>query len=520
MTSKPRILVATPEIIFGLNEGAGNLHRYGINYSSGGLAPVKSTYIRGLIDSDNFEVGVAIPKWESSLRKFNNLTTREIRNIQSYLSEDNFYLIEDAAFNQVEISETNTQIYESLAGFTATDRAVAFSRAISNYVLSHFKPDILWVPDWMQGPAAVVAKSRGIKVVSTGHNIFTKFAKEKNLLRAGIDMRNYEGINATDWIWRTNGEFDFMASTVNASDDFTTVSPSFLERILNGSFDNNLGMSPSVIQAIKQKAQNPHPDGRNRVHGYLNPLESEESEMLKTFENEGMENLIQKYQNNEIKFRNKMNELSKSGYATGYFKEGGTLINFPNRLAEYQKQVEFMLREMPHLAHVHDLRFLIMANGDSDLREKAKKVAKESNGKIMYVPFNKLTEEQFKKSDNTYALMTPSYEPCGGPNLNYPLEGSLVVGYAVDGIKDSVFEMNPQNNTGTGFPYENNDYGGLNYGLTQMKKFANLPANERYSQYIRIAKDRLKESSAKNIVKRIENEVFLPLYEEKKNEKQ
>jgi glycogen synthase len=518
MTPKPRLLVATPEVIFGLNEGSGNLHRYGINYSSGGLAPVKSTYIRGLIESGNFEVGVAIPKWESSLIKFNHLTRKEIKNIEPYLEEDHFYLIEDAAFNQVEISGSNTKIYESSAGFTPTDRAVAFSRAISNYVLSHFKPDILWVPDWMQGPAAIVAKSRGIKVVSTGHNIFTKLAREKNLLRAGIDMRNYKDLNATDWKWETNGKFDFMASTVNASDDFTTVSPSFLERILNGSFDNNPGMSPSVIQAIKLKSENLHPDGRKRVHGYLNPLESESSEMLNLFEKEGLNNLIEKYKKNQENFRKKLNEFSKSGDATGYFKEGGTLVNFPNRLFDFQKEAGFMLNEMPHLSYIHDLRFLILANGSSELEEKAKEVSKKSDGRIMYMPFSKLTEEYFKKSDNTYSLMTSSYEPCGGPNLNYPLEGSLVVGHAVDGIKDSVTELDVGKNYGTGFPYNVNDYQGLDYGLSQMKKFANLPEKERYNQYIRIAKERIQESSSKNIVKRIENEIFLPLYEEKMNQ--
>lgn len=85
--------------------------------------------------------------------------------------------------------------------------------------------------------------------------------------------------------------------------------------------------------------------------------------------------------------------------------------------------------------------------------------------------------------------MTPHFEPCGYQNLNYPMEGVLVVGHAVDGIADSVRELNASHNTGTGFPYIGNTKEGLFAATERMTHFANQAPHVRYPQLERIARE-------------------------------
>jgi glycogen synthase len=499
---KPKLLIATPEIILGLPEGSGNLLRKGINFSNGGMAPVGSNYIRGLVDNSDFETYAVVPKWESSLREFNDLSTLNIKKMTSYL-QDNLLTITHPSFNKVPIKGTNTLMYDKTSRFNEKDRAIAFSAGVVNYVIPEIRPDIIWVNDWMLGPVAVAAKAQDIAVVTTGHNIFTH-CNDLNEIINSIDLRPFDDYRPDNWLYSTNSQFDFMASAINSADDFTTVSPSFLKRILNDEFYGYPNMSPSVIDAIKTKAEHNHPDGRSRVHGYLNPLEEDKSCLLDDIENVGLNETIKKRKKNAEKLRNK----------TG-LKEGGKIVIFPNRLYDGQKNPRLIIDNAKNLAYKYDLRILFVANGDKEIVEYATNIALGSDGYVSYQPFDRNLENLAKVSDNTYGLMTSTYEPCGGPNLNYPLGGTLVIGHAVDGIKDTVIPLDIENGKGNGFPYFSNDLDGLESAIIKMCDFASKTDEIKYSEYTRIAKETLKNHSAKARIKQVAEEIFLPLLYEK-----
>jgi len=496
---QPNLLIATPELTFDLDVGMGNLLSIGINFQQGGMAPVTSTDVISMENEGTFKVSATAPKWESSLRELNDLMTTEIKIIDSRLP-DNFFLISHPSFNNVKIEGSNTKMYEDSWRFSSADRAIAFSSGIINTLLPKINPDILWVNDWMLGSVAPVAKALGIKLVATGHNFFTKFSDLDDLVYKGIELRKFDNYDPTKWIWYTNGKFDHMATEINAADDFITVSEGILERVLQGKLDY---LSPSVTQAIKNKSYSKHADGRPRVHGYLNPLEKDNSNFLENVEKYGLENHIVWRKNNSETVRK----------VTG-LKEGGRLVVFPNRFYE-QKLPQLLIDNAIYLAHMFDLRILFLANGDPRIVKNAGSVAVGSNGMVAYMSYNKKMENLIKSSDNAYGIMTSEYEPCGGPNLNYPLEGILIGAHAIDGLRDTVKQLDILKSVGNGFPYENNNSIGLGYCTSEIAKFASLPENIRYPQLIRIAKETQNQHASAPRAKRLVEEIFLPLYHEK-----
>lgn len=505
---KPKLLVCTPEIL-DLKVGEGNLLSKGINFSNGGMAPVNSQYIVGLIKEGTFDVSAVIPKWESSLRELNELTTREIKTLESSLP-DNFFLISHPSFNKVQIKGSNTLMWNETSRFGPIDRSLAFCSGIVNTVLPKVKPDIVFISDWMTSLVGPVAKAMNLGVVTIGHNpLYTNLVSFGEVISKGVELRDLDNSYIPSrWIYwdrdkDNNGEdkIELMASGINSADDFLTVSQGYLERILKGDFDSK---APAVINAIKEKSIHLHPDGRRRVHGYLNPSEKDYSYLLENLNLNGLEETIKERKLNEQLLRQK----------TGLM-DGGEIIVFPNRLYSEQKNPELLLDNAKYLANKYNLRFLILASGDLSLEHKARDTALSSEGNISFFTFNKDIEDLVKKSDNVYGLMTSHYEPCGGPNINYPLEGVLIIGHNIDGIKDSTKQLNIRQNTGNGFVFGNNDIGGLEYGISQMQRFSKLSDRARYSQYKRIAQESLINNSADTRVRQIVKEVLTPLYLEK-----
>jgi glycogen synthase len=511
-SSKPKMLICTPELMYTLDDLL-------LNFSMGGLAPIPSSYARELVKEGTFDVSVAVPKWESSLRLLNNLNTKEIKKIEKVLP-DNLYLIGHTSFNKAEVEGTNTRIYNDSRRFSAVDRALAFSNGIVNTVIPKVHPDIVWLHDWMVGLVGPVANAMGIKVVATGHNpAFTKYATFDEIVKGGIEIRNFDNYTPRDSLFWEGCYIDLLATEINSADDFTTVSKEYLNTLI-GEYqkykdwkfedipeDALFRKAPGVLKAIGQKYNSKHEDGRPRVHGYPNPLVNEKSDFLSHLEKDGLEATMRLKQQRSIQIRNE----------TG-LKEGGNLIIYSNRLIP-MKDPNVAINNAVHLANVFDLRFLFLANGEDEIVNAVKREAFRSNGLVAAHSYNKKWEELAVRSDNVYDLMTPISEPCGNQNINHPFEGTLVIGHAIDGIKDTVHQLDWINSTGNGFPYNNNDVWDLDKAFSKMKQFAWLPDNERYIQLIRIANETQKTHSASSRTAQVLREIFIPLYEEKKREK-
>lgn len=511
MNNKPNLLIATPELMLSLDE-------LDINFSTGGLAPVPSAYARALIKEGTFNVYIAAPYWESSLREINDLNTRELKNLED-LIPDNIFLIRNTSFNKVKVEGTNIRIYDDSGRFKAVRRALALSSRITDTVIQKVKPDITWLHDWMVGGVGPVAKAQGLKIFTTIHNpAFTGYASFDEMVDRGLEIRDFEDYNPSQWLHFENRNVDLLASGIKSSDDCSTVSNEFLKTIISEynkykSWNINdvpetslFKKAPGVFRAIGDKYYSFHSDGRKRAHGYTNPLYRDESDLLNSIQKDGLEATIEKRKKNSEELR------AETG-----LKPGGKLCIYANRLFD-PKNPYLLIDNAINLAKKYDLRILILASGDESIVNNALKIAFQSEGLVAYFKYKKELEEKAIRSDNSYDIMTPWTEPCGKQNINDPLEGTLVIGHAIDGIKDTLHLLDVANSKGNGFPYNNNNLEGLDWAISQMNKFASLNDSERYMQYIRIANETLRIHSSSAKASQLVKEILYPLYEEKRRE--
>ena len=471
MAPRPKLLICTPEIVLGLPEGIGNLSGRIINFMTGGMAPVNSAYVKAFADDGDIESHAVVPKWESSLRELSDLTEREIRRMQGALGE-RLHLIQDTSFNRVRICGSNTLMYDDTARFSPLKRALAFSNGIVNYVIPHVQPDIVWLSDWMVGLVAPVARAQGIKVLTTGHNIFTGRAAFDHIVDRGIEIRNGPDYRPEDHLYWSQGRVDMFATGIFAADYFTTVSEGFLQRIAAGAFDQDGSKPQCVLEEIKNKVHS------GNAKGVPNPLEDEHSDFLYELERYGGEATAR------LRSDKRLQLCEEVG-----LRPGPRVVVYPNRLFSAQKNPELLFENAIRLAHETDSRILILANGQEDLIQRAHNVARESDGYVAYRPFRQAIEDLAKGGDNVYGLMTPHYEPCGGPNINYPFEGVLVMGHRIDGLEDTCIAFSADHTAGNGFPFSNNDRGGLDYAFTQMQRFSELEPVVRYGILERVARE-------------------------------
>ena len=494
---KPKVLICTPEIIIDFPEESGDSREKSIEFRTGGLATANSAIIRELANDPDIELHVTVPKWKSGLRELLELEEKEEERISEALHRQNFYLIEDSSFNKARISGSNIMMYDDTSRFSRVDRALAFNRAIINWLFPFVNPDVVWVNDWMLGLIPAAAKQEGKKSLMTVHNIFTNYLDFNYTVKSGIDLREFrERIYFAHKTPGKQGLVDFLTTGIFSSDFMTTVSQTFLREIVSGAHRSL--MSYEVFEQIAQKTS------EGRARGILNPRDRNFSAFLDSLDNSGIETTIRQRKENSVELKRR----------TGLREGSSSLFVFPNRLYDFQKNASLLLNNMQRLASQYNSQFLIIANGEPKLESLAGRISVNSSGSIAYYHFAPELEELALSADNVYGLMTPDYEPCGRPNIVYPGEGALVVAHKVGGIADSVFQLNAENSTGNGFLYEINDAQGLEYGIRKAVEFSSLPETQRYEQLERIARENMQNHSPKARAAEYKA-VLMQLYEEK-----
>lgn len=233
-TRNPRILMVTPEITY-LPAGMGNMANR-MTAKAGGLADVSASLTAALFDL-GADVHVALPHYR---RMFNvnigRLIHEELRVFKSKLPDTRIHLAEDRIFYYRE------QIYSNY-GDDNPRIALAFQREVINNIVPRVQPDLIHCNDWMTGLIPAMARVMGIPCLFTVHNIHTHKVKLDYVEEMGIDAAefwqelyytappgNYEQT-------RSHTPVDLLVSGIFASHYINTVSPTFLEEIVNGQHD-------------------------------------------------------------------------------------------------------------------------------------------------------------------------------------------------------------------------------------------------------------------------------------------
>ncbi|MCF7857724.1 MAG: glycogen/starch synthase [Candidatus Cloacimonetes bacterium] len=481
LSDRPKILICTPEVT-ALPEGMGNAANL-VSAKGGGLGDISASLIRNLNENKNYDLHVVLPKYDSKIKHVAAITNQEIDRLAVVLSGKGIHLVNDSAFSYL------SNPYDEGTIHSPVRRSLAYQRHVINLLLDYLQPDIVHCNDWMTGLIPSAARSKGIKSLFTLHNIFTEKQTMRNIELSGIrpmDFMNwlyfeeFPDNSRENWesTFKTN-KVDFTASAVFAADEFNTVSESFLEELYNNDFPDIV--SKPLYEVIKRKYE----DGR--ASGILNaPNDTVSPKVLPGIINFNKHTLKENKALNKKIFQSKM-KLPVNPDIPLFF--------WPNRLY-YQKGPDILVDNYKEVFSKYKLQIAFIANGDSKIEEKLKKLGtKYSN--LAFVNFNEELSNLGKAAAD-FILMPSRYEPCGLPQMEALRFGTLPVVRSTGGLKDTIFQLDVEKHTGNGFTFKIADRAGLEYGIKEALKFYKLPETTRIKQLQRIMSESKRKFNLKH----------------------
>ena len=493
----PRILIVTPEITY-LPEGMGNLAGK-MSAKAGGMADVSASLVSAL-HKLGADVHVALPHYRRMFHvETAQLVSEELRKYKTHLPDERIHLAEDRCFYY------RDTVYDR--GDGNVKLALAFQREVINNCIPYVQPDLVHCNDWMTGLVPAAARRMGIPSLFTVHNIHTQKLNLAQIEDAGIDAAefwqylyyNYPPYNYEES--RNNNQIDLQASGIFGAHFINTVSPTFLQEIVNGWHN-------FVPDSIRNEIRNKFNAGC--ASGILNAPDSADNPAIddKIPFKYGPEN------HREMKRKNKL----ALQHALGLEENADAPLFFwPSRLDPIQKGPQLLTDiTFRFLSKYWDkgVQIAVIANGPYqqpfwDIRE-----FHGLQGRLGVHNFDgRLSQLGFAGSDFTF--MPSLFEPCGLPQMQAPIYGSLTVAHNTGGLHDTVNPLDWRAHTGNGFVFDTYDSGGLFWAMDQAMEFYSQPADVKEAEIKRIMEESLKrfnhEECAKEYIQIYERMLDRPL---------
>ena len=491
----PRILIVTPEITY-LPEGMGNLAGK-MSAKAGGMADVSASLVQALY-ALGADVHVALPHYRRMFHvETAQLVSEELRKYKAHLSDERIHLAEDRCFYY------RDTVYDS--GDGNVKLALAFQREVINNIVPFVQPDLIHCNDWMTGLVPAAARRMGIPCLFTVHNIHTQKLSLARVEDAGIDAAefwtnlyySYPPYNYEES--RTNNPIDLQASGCFAAHFINTVSPTFLTEIVNGwhSF-----IPDSIRNEIRAKFY------AGCAEGILNAPDAADNPATD-------DKIPFKYGPEGHREAKRQNKLALQ-HALGLEENPDKALFFwPSRLDPVQKGPQLLTDIAFRFLDRHpDAQIAVIANGPYqqpfwDIRE-----FHQLHGRVGVHNFEgRLSQLGFAASD--FTLMPSLFEPCGLPQMQAPIYGSLAVAHNTGGLHDTVEPLDVGASTGNGFRFDTYDSNGLFWAMDRAMDFFHLPGDVREAQVARIMRESLArfnhEACAKEYIKLYEKMLDRPL---------
>ena len=497
---KPSILLCTPEVTE-LPEGMGNAARY-VKAKRGGLADISAALVEQLHEHGDFDLHVALPKYDKSMKGIGKISTRETNQIKRILKDKNVHLINHPAFSETFANGGSVDVYGDTEIHDSVRKAMAYQSGVINYVLNDIQPNVVHCNDWMTGLIPAAAKSEGIKSLFTLHNIFTKYLSPKEMVREGVNSKELNGNlfyaqHPTNFEWDFhNNLVDFTTTGIFASDYFNTVSPTFLEEIVRGDFKGR------VPEQMREQIRQKHNAGR--ATGITNaPRISESPEFALGIKRYNSENFEEKKAKNKKEFQEKRGLIPDPDIP---------LYVWTNRLSE-QKGIEQLIPQIKHLSGKYDIQMAFIADGEKNYENALRNIALDSEGWVSYSGFDGILEKQaFAGGD--FLLMPSLYEPCGLPQMTCKRYGTLPVVRNTGGLADTVKHLDLEKNTGSGFVFDVVDRTGFEYAIEESLSFYTSGPEIRNPIIKRVMEQGVKEHNLEKTA-----EQYLEIYDKLVREK-
>ena len=469
----PRILIVTPEITY-LPEGMGNLAGR-MSAKAGGMADVSASLVQALHEL-GADVHVALPHYRRMFHvETAQLVADELRKYKSHLPDERIHLAEDRCFYY------RDTVYSR--GDGNIKLALAFQREVINNIIPYVQPDLIHCNDWMTGLVPAAARREGIPCLFTVHNIHTQKLTLAAVEDAGIDAaefwtnlyysyppRNYEES-------RGSNQIDMQASGIFGAHFINTVSPTFLREIVDG-------WHSFIPDSIRGEI-------RNKFHagcaaGILNAPDAADNPATddKIPFKYGPDDHVEAQRRNKLAFQHALG-LEENPDAPLFF--------WPSRLDPVQKGPQ-LLSDITYRFldryYADGAQIAIVANGQFqqpfwDIRSfhgiQRRLAVHDFDGR--------LSQLGFAASD--FTLMPSLFEPCGLPQMQAPIYGSLAVAHDTGGLHDTVEPLDWNASTGNGFRFETYDSGGLFWAMDRAMEFYRQPAEIRVREISRIMRESL-----------------------------
>ncbi len=470
--ANPRILVVTPEITY-LPQGMGNLANI-MTAKAGGLADVSASLISALF-SLGADVHVALPHYR---RMFNSrvgdVINEKLMTYKNKLPGARIHLAEDRIFYY------RDNVYSQAQG-GAPKISLAFQREVLNNIIPWVKPDLIHCNDWMTGLIPPMARFLDIRCLFTIHNVHTRCMTLGEIEDSGIDAAeiwqylyyryppgNYEETRDTN-------PADFLGSGVFASHFINTVSPKFLEEIVEGMRD----FVPEPIQkeiTAKYEAK--------CAAGILNAPDPGY--------HPGTDELIAENFEPESHVQGKRANKAALQEQLGLIHEpDAPLFFWPSRLDPYQKGPQLLAHILYDVVSDYwDDKLQIVFVADGAFQQPFHDLVRfhDFYDRIAVCDFDeKLSHLAYAASD---VVLIPSlFEPCGLAQMIGMKYGAIPVANDTGGLHDTIDMLVPEQNRGNGILFTVYDSQGLRWGIDQAMNFERLPLKRKAQQRERIMQE-------------------------------
>ncbi len=465
----PRVLIVTPEVTY-LPDRMDNFSRF-LTAKAGGLADVSAALISALFN-EGADVHVALPDYRSIFHdRLAPFLEREQWAIRNVMPDDRVHLAEDRAFFYL------NRVY-SVHGGENTKLSLAFQREVINNIVPRVRPDLIHCNDWMTGLIPAMARQLNIPCLFTIHNIHTVKATLSHIEDRGIDAAYFwnhlffENFAASyEDAWESN-PVDFLASGVFAAHFVNTVSPRFLEEIVEGRHG-------FVEWRLRQELTNKFYAGCGT--GILNapdPAFNPETDTV----------IHRSYTATDHPAGKRANKHHLQT-ALGLIRDKhAPLLFWPSRLDPIQKGCQLLAEVFYRIISTYwemNLQMVFVANGHYQQIFRDIVSHHGFHNRVAVCDFNESLEHQAYAAAD-FILMPSLFEPCGLPQMIAPIYGTLPVAHDTGGIHDTIAHLDVAQSRGNGFLFNTYDAGGLYWAVTEAMTFFKLPETVKRRQIERI----------------------------------
>lgn len=472
---KTAVLLISPET-GKLPEDMGALAQY-ITGKSGGQGEVVSALCNGLVER-GIEVHLATLNLKKRFQLESGMDEIGWRQMRYRIDPERIHLVSSSIFAE------NMSAYSGNPLSTAAE----FQREIVNNIIKTVRAKsegklIVHTHDWMAGGViAAYAKSTGLPVLHTVHNVFTGHIPLEMLNGVDLNSMSFDLFLSQNHDGRA---LDSQATAIKSASLVNFVGEKFLHEVVEDYFMDRAIVPWGVRNEVKVKYR--HNAALSIINAPSPYMYPERCEMLvrKYGPND---DVLQAKKENRIEFQKRMGLK---------IDPNAILFYWPSRLDAMQKGVELIEHIAQRFVIEHgDVQIAFVADGVGSDRSHVDilgRIAWASDGKIAYHGYDEyLSMLGFAAANDVFGASL--YEPCGQIDQVGNLFGATATNRDTGGYNDKIRELrlkiagSPQD-VGNGFLFRDYDSGGLWYAMRNSVLFHRLPESVRAEQIVRIMRE-------------------------------